>query len=276
MQQLGKTVRVGNVSDLATKREIREFFSFSGAIEHIEIRREQDESRTAYVTFKDTKAIEIALLLSGATIVDQIVTITLAENYVPKSEVQEFRIVVDDDISTSGGNNTLFAEQDKFTSSSHARVNSRVYVSKAQDVMSSVLAKGSAIGHDAMTKAKAFDDKHRLTATASATVSSFDQRVGLSEKLTVGISVVNQKVKSVDEKLQVSDKTMAALIAAERKINDTGSAVKSSRYVTAGAAWLNGAFNRVAKAGQAASTKTREKWNSTFSNMTAKDSAMVV
>ncbi|CAH9061807.1 unnamed protein product [Cuscuta europaea] len=275
MQQLGKTVRVGNVSDLATKREIREFFSFSGAIEHIEIRREQDESRTAYVTFKDTKAIEIALLLSGATIVDQIVTITLAENYVPKSEVQEFRIVVDDDISTSGGNNTLFAE-DKFTSSSHARVNSRVYVSKAQDVMSSVLAKGSAIGHDAMTKAKAFDDKHRLTATASATVSSFDQRVGLSEKLTVGISVVNQKVKSVDEKLQVSDKTMAALIAAERKINDTGSAVKSSRYVTAGAAWLNGAFNRVAKAGQAASTKTREKWNSTFSNMTAKDSAMVV
>ncbi|CAH9127434.1 unnamed protein product [Cuscuta epithymum] len=127
-----------------------------------------------------------------------------------------------------------------------------------------------------MTKAKAFDEKHRLTATASAKVSSFDQRVGLSEKLTVGISVVNQKVKSVDEKLQVSDKTMAALFAAERKINDTGSAVKSSRYVTAGAAWLNGAFSRVAKAGQAASTKTREKWNSTFSNMTAKDSPMVV
>ncbi|CAH9107356.1 unnamed protein product [Cuscuta epithymum] len=274
MQQQ-RTVRVGNVSDLATEREIREFFSFSGAIEHIEIRREQDESRTAYVTFKDTKAIEIALLLSGATIVDQIVTITLAENYVPKSEVQEFRIVVDDDISTSGGNNSLFAE-DKFTSSSQARVNGRVYVSKAQDVVSSVLAKGSAIGQDAMTKAKAFDEKHRLTATASAKVSSFDQRVGLSEKLTVGISVVNQKVKSVDEKLQVSDKTMAALFAAERKINDTGSAVKSSRYVTAGAAWLNGAFSRVAKAGQAASTKTREKWNSTFSNMTEKDSPMVV
>lgn len=266
---------MGNVSDLATEREIREFFSFSGEIEHIEIQREQDESRTAYVTFKDVRAIEIALLLSGATIVDQIVNISLAENYVPKPEIQELRIVVDDDTSIAGNSNSLHTE-DKLGSSSYARANGRVYVSKAQDVVSSVLAKGSAIGQDAMTKARAFDEKHRLTATASAKVSYFDQRVGLSEKLTVGISVVNQKVKSVDERLQVSDKTMAALIAAERKLNDTGSAVRSSRYVTAGAAWLNGAFSRVAKAGQTASTKTREKWNSAFSNMTAKDSPMVV
>jgi len=34
-----RTVRVGNVSDLAAEREVREFFSFSGEIEHIEIRR---------------------------------------------------------------------------------------------------------------------------------------------------------------------------------------------------------------------------------------------
>lgn len=274
-QQHRRAVRVGNVSDLATEREIREFFSFSGEIEHVEIQREQDESRTAFVTFKDARAIEIALLLSGATIVDQIVNISLAENYVPKPEIQELRIVVDDDISIARNDNSQRAE-DKLGSSSYARANGMVYVSKAQDVVSNVLARGSAIGQDAMTKARAFDEKHRLTATASAKVSYFDQRVGLSERLTVGISVVNQKVKSVDERLQVSDKTMAALIAAERKLNDTGSAVKSSRYVTAGAAWLNGAFSRVAKAGQTASTKTREKWNSAFSNMTAKDSPMVV
>jgi len=94
-----------------------------------------------------------------------------------------------------------------------------------------VLAKGSAIRQDAMNKARAFDEKHQLRANASAKVISFDRRVGLTEKLTVGISVVNEKMKSVDQKLQVSDKTAAALMAAERKINDTGSAVKSSRYV---------------------------------------------
>lgn len=34
-----RTVQVGHVSDLATEREIHEFFSFSGEIEHIEIRK---------------------------------------------------------------------------------------------------------------------------------------------------------------------------------------------------------------------------------------------
>jgi hypothetical protein len=38
--------------------------------------------RTAYVTFKDPKALEIALFLSGATIVDQVVNITPAEDYI--------------------------------------------------------------------------------------------------------------------------------------------------------------------------------------------------
>ena len=105
-----------------------------------------------------------------------------------------------------------------------------MYASKAQDVVSSVLAKGSAIGQDAMNKAKAFDEKHQLRANASARVISLDKKVGLTEKFSVGISVMNQKVKSVDQRLQVSDKTMAAIMAAERKINDTGSAVKSSRF----------------------------------------------
>ncbi|CAI9783368.1 unnamed protein product [Fraxinus pennsylvanica] len=95
--------------------------------------------------------------------------------------------------------------------------------------------------------------------------------VGLTEKLTVGITVVNEKVKYVDQRFQLSDKTVAALIAAERKLNDTGSDVKSNRYVTSGAAWLNGAFNKVAKAGQVAGTKTKMKWNLALSNLTAKD-----
>lgn len=105
----------------------------------------------------------------------------------------------------------------------------RMYISRAQDVVTSMLAKGSAIRQDALNKAKAFDEKHQFTANASAKVVSFDKRVGLTEKLTVGIAVVNEKVKYVDQRLHVSDKTMAAILAAERKLNDTGSAVKTSR-----------------------------------------------
>nr|XP_043632057.1 binding partner of ACD11 1 [Erigeron canadensis] len=260
-----RTVQVGHLSDLATEREIHEFFSFSGEIESVQICRDSQQNKTAFVTFKDPRALEIALLLSGATIVDQIVSITSVENYVPKPECQEVCEV---------DNAMRMASE---SPSSHAEANTtsprgRVYISKAQDVAKSVLAKGSAFRQDAVNKAKAFDEKHQLRANASARVNSLDKRVRLTEKFNVGVSVVNEKVKSVDQKLQVSDKTMAAILAAERKLNDTGSAVKSSRYVTAGAAWLNGAFGKVTKAGQVAGTKTRQKWNLAVSNLTAKDS----
>ncbi|KAL4607124.1 hypothetical protein ACB092_09G151900 [Castanea dentata] len=263
-----RTVQVKHLSDLAGEREIHEFFSFSGEIEHIEIQRESSgkQSKTAFVTFKDPKALEIALLLSGATIVDQIVSITQADNYVAKRETQEVRLV-DNALCAPPAENTSTVEQDK----SNLPNNGRMYVNRAQDVVASMLAKGSAIGQDAMNKAKAFDEKHRLRASASEKVVSFDRRVRLTEKLTVGISVVNEKVKSVDQKLHVSDKTMAAIFAAERRLNDTGSAVKTSRYVTAGAAWFNGAFSKVAKAGHVAGTKTREKFHLAVSNLTTKE-----
>ncbi|KAK6944176.1 RNA recognition motif domain [Dillenia turbinata] len=269
-----RTVQVGHLSDLATEREIHEFFSFSGEIEHIEIYREPGQLKTAYVTFKDPEALEIALLLSGATIVDQIVSITPVENYVPKAEMLKNAQELG---SREGAGSVALTEND---SNSEAKTtssrNGRVYVTKAQDIVTNMLAKGSAFGQDAMNKAKAFDEKHQLTASASAKVISFDRRVGLSEKFTSGISVMNEKVKSMDQRLQVSDKTMAALLAAERKLNDTGSAVKTSRYVTAGTAWLNGAFSRVAKAGQVAGTKTREKFHTAVSNLAAKEAPIAV
>ncbi|XP_010917858.1 binding partner of ACD11 1 [Elaeis guineensis] len=261
-----RTVQVGNISDLAGEREIREFFSFSGDIDHVEIRCDAGSRRIAFVTFKDPKALEIALLLSGATIVDRIVSVSPVESYVPRVEEQ---VMVNEMTSAASvGNGAATVE----TNSSPT--GGRIYVSKAHDVVTNMLAKGSAIRQDALNKAKAFDEKHQLTASASAKVISFDRRVGISEKITVGFSVVNEKVKSVDQKLHVSDKTMAALTVAERKLNDTGTAVKTSRYVTAGTAWLNGAFSKVAKAGHVASTKTREKFQLAVSNLTAKDPAV--
>ncbi|CAI0433018.1 unnamed protein product, partial [Linum tenue] len=226
----------------------------------------RENGKSAFVTFKDAKALEIALLLSGATIVDQIVTISPAKDYTPNPsrEPQEVR-VVEYAVSVSPSNNSSSHFEEK---ASPPR--KRVYVNRAQEVVTTMLAKGSAISQDAVNKAKAFDEKHRLTANASAKVISFDQRVKLSEKFTVGISAVNEKVKSVDQRLHVSDRTMAAIFAAERKINNTGSAVKSSRYVTAGTSWLNGAFGKVAKAGQVAGAKTREKFNTAVSNLAAK------
>jgi hypothetical protein len=73
------TVRVSNVSPKATEHDIQDFFSFSGEIEHIELHKDGELSQIAFVTFKDAQALDTALLLSGATVVDQAVTISAAE-----------------------------------------------------------------------------------------------------------------------------------------------------------------------------------------------------
>ncbi|KAK8957310.1 Ultraviolet-B receptor UVR8 [Platanthera zijinensis] len=197
-------------------------------------------------------------LILGATIVDQTVTIRPAINYVPK--VEERVIVIDEQVSSPQSYQPI---------ESHG--NRKVYVDKAHDVVTGIFQKGSALRQDALNKAKAFDEKHQLSASASARVISFDRRVGISEKFTLGISAVNEKVKSVDQKLHVSDKTMAVITVAEQKLTDTGAAVKTNRYVLAGTSWLNGAFGKVARVGHVAGSKTREKFQLAVSNLTAKD-----
>ena len=123
---------------------------------------------------------------------------------------------------------------------------------KAEDVVSSMLAKGFTLGKDALNRAKSFDQKHQLTSTASSKVLSLDQKIGLSEKISVGTTVVNEKVKEMDEKFQVSEKTKAA-------VNNAGTALMANRYVSTGASWVTQTFQRVAKAAVEVSHKTKEK-----------------
>ncbi|GER33478.1 RNA-binding (RRM/RBD/RNP motifs) family protein [Striga asiatica] len=132
-------------------------------------------------------------------------------------------------------------------------------VQKAEDVVSSMLAKGFVLGKDAVNKAKAFDEKHQVISTATAKVASLDQKIGLSEKITTGAAIVNDKVKEVDQKFQVSEKTKSAFAAAEQTVSTAGSAIMKNRYVLTGASWVTGAFSRVTKTAGEVSQKTMEK-----------------
>eukprot|EP00246_Nothoceros_aenigmaticus_P017939 TRINITY_DN9114_c0_g1_i1.p1 TRINITY_DN9114_c0_g1~~TRINITY_DN9114_c0_g1_i1.p1 ORF type:complete len:319 (-),score=69.24 TRINITY_DN9114_c0_g1_i1:610-1566(-) len=229
-QAQGSIVRVSNVSIKATESDIMDFFSFSGEIEHIELRRESEKSQVAFVTFKDPSALDTALLLSGATIVDQSVNIELApvDVYVQSSEERSSDVTAPN-------------------------------LSKAEEVISSMLARGYVVGKDAMSKARAFDEKHKLTASASATVSNLDKKIGLTQKLSAGSTAVNERVKAVDQKFQVSEKTKTAFAVAEQKVNNAGSALLKNRYVLTGASWVTGAFSKVQKAAADVSQKTRDK-----------------
>lgn len=130
---------------------------------------------------------------------------------------------------------------------------------KAEDVVSSMLARGFILGKDALNQAKSFDEKHQFTSTASATVASLDQKIGLSEKITVGATIVNDKVKEMDEKFQVSEKTKLAFAAAEHTVSAAGSAVMKNRYVLTGASWVTGALSRVRSTAGEVGQKTMEK-----------------
>ncbi|KAL6584456.1 MFS transporter multidrug-resistance type transporter [Orobanche minor] len=152
---------------------------------------------------------------AGATIVDQVVIIAPAANYVPEPRIREIRIV----------DNAM---------------------SMSQDIPLQLL---------------------RLTANASARVVSFDKRVGLTEKFPVGISVVNEKVKSVDKKFQVCDKTMSAIMVAERKINDTDQLYVTSHSWNILVKWC---FHQGSNSWADRWYKTREKWNLALSNLAAK------
>ena len=130
---------------------------------------------------------------------------------------------------------------------------------KAEDVVSGMLAKGFILGKDAVNKAKTFDEKHQLSSTASAKVASFDQKIGLSEKISAGATVVGDRVREVDQKFQVSEKTKSAFAAAEQTVSNAGSAIMKNRYVLTGASWVTGAFSKVSKAAGEVGQKTKEK-----------------
>ncbi|RCV40784.1 hypothetical protein SETIT_9G083200v2 [Setaria italica] len=215
------TVKVSNVSLKAVQRDIKEFFSFSGDIVHVEMQSGDELSQVAYITFKDNEGAETAMLVTGATIVDMAVIVTPATDYELPAYV-------------------LADLEPKDTKPSALQ--------KAEDIVGTMLAKGFILGRDALDKAKALDEKHQLTSTATARVSSFDKRIGLSQKISVG-----------NEKYQVSEKTKSALAAAEQSVSTAGSAIMKNRYVLTGAAWVTGAFSKVTSAANDVGAKAKEK-----------------
>ncbi|KAK3149545.1 hypothetical protein QOZ80_3AG0218890 [Eleusine coracana subsp. coracana] len=193
---------------------------------------ESDWSQIAYVTFKDSQGADTAVLLSGATIVDRAVVITPAENYqLPPEALKQL----------PGGNPTESA------------------VRKAEDVVSSMLAKGFVLSKDALNLAKSFDERHNILSNASATVTSLDRQYGVTEKINLGRAIVGSKVKEVDERYQVSELTKSALAAAEQKASIASSAIMSNQYVSAGASWLTSAFGMVTKAAGDMTSMAKDK-----------------
>lgn len=235
-----KTVDVSNVSLGVTEKDIWEFFSFSGGIHYIEMKSESETTQHAFVTFRDSQGAYTAALLTGATIGALPVSVRPVENYQLPPEAPPL---------TPEGTDASAINSDR----------KHEVAQKAEDVVSTMLAKGFVLGKDALKKAKSFDEKHQFTSNASATVASIDRKMGLTQKISMGTAVMNEKMKAVDERYQVSEATKSAIAAAEQKATTAGSALMSNRYVSSGAVWVSGALAAFAKAAEGVGSKTKEK-----------------
>ncbi|XP_021299723.1 binding partner of ACD11 1 [Herrania umbratica] len=233
MNDFGYAVEVTGLSPKATEKDVYDFFAFSGAIQHVEIVRSGDYACTAYVTFENAYSQETALLLSGATILDQRVCITRWGQC-----EEEFHFW-----------NPSRSHEDE-TSSSQPPLGSQFAshageaVSFAQDVVKAMLAKGYVLGKDALTKAKAFDESHQVSATAATKVAELSERIGLTDKFCASV----EAVRSVDQRYHVSENTKSAISTAGRTAAAAANTVISSSYFSRGALWVSGALDRAAKA----------------------------
>ncbi|KAI5558832.1 hypothetical protein BDE02_17G068000 [Populus trichocarpa] len=239
----GYTAEVTSLSPKAEEKDVYEFFSHCGAIEHVEIIRSGEHACTAYVTFKDAYGLQTAILLSGATIVDQRVCITHWGTFVDEFDAWG------SSSKDEGNTSSVGIPFNQFVSTPGEAV------TVAQEVVKTMLSKGYILGKDAMVKAKAFDESHQVLATAAAKVSELSNRIGLTDKIYAGM----ETVKCVDEKYHVSEFTKSAAsvtgTAAVSAATFTGktavaaaNAVVNSTYFAKGALWVSGVLTQAAEA----------------------------
>ncbi|XP_066335721.1 binding partner of ACD11 1-like isoform X2 [Miscanthus floridulus] len=227
-----RTIKVTNVPLSATAENMKEFFSFSGEIEYVEMRRDSETSQVAYVTFKEFHGADTALLLSGSSMCGDVpVNIAPVEDYELPPEAYSHPEVR----SPAPGTPT------------------REAVKKAEEVVSTMLAKGFVLSKDALRRAQSFDGRHQqLLSTATARVASLDRRLGLSDKFSLGTAAARGAARGVDERFQVTERAWGAFSAA-------GEVVAGSPYASRGTAWVSAAVGAVARAAFDVGAMTMEK-----------------
>ncbi|KAL1556693.1 binding partner of ACD11 1-like isoform X2 [Salvia divinorum] len=232
MKTRGYAVEITNLSPNATEKDVRDFLTFCGSIQHVEFVRTGESACVAYVTFKNPHAVETAVLLSGDAILDQPVRITQWGHCDDDYKVHNHSTwKIEDDINLS------HSERHEAAPSA----GKAVYFS--QDTAKAMAAKGFVLGKDAVVRAKAYAESHQVPAAAIAKVSRLSNGIGFSDKITYGI----ETAKSVDQRYHISGTTRSAVSVTQRTAASAANAVVSSSYFSKGALWLSGALNRASQ-----------------------------
>lgn len=229
----GYTAEVTCLSPTATEKDISEFFSHCGEVEHLDIIRSGEYACSAYVTFRDAYALETAVLLSGATIAGQQVYISHWGAHVDDSDPWN-------NPSWHPGyeNNSTGVDTMQYVPTPGEAV------TIAQEAVKTMIAKGYILSKDALTKAKDLDESYQVSSSAAAKVADLSNRIGLTNKISAGV----EAVRYVDERYNVSENTKMAAVYTGKTAATAAKAVVNSSYFSKGALWVSDALNRAAKA----------------------------
>ncbi|CAA6658777.1 unnamed protein product [Spirodela intermedia] len=237
-------------SSWPTEGDVSDFFSFSGEIEHVEIVRSGDYASTAYVTFREARALETACLLTGSMIADQVVCID-RWGTTSMEMTTGIRIV------------TLILILPKYGilgQNFHANelcITPGKAVTITQEVVKAMIAMGYVLSTDALNRARAFDETLGLSAAAAAKIAELGIRVGLTDKITAGV----ETFRSMDEQLHLSETATTVVtatgqiaaatghiaVATGRTAAAVGSSIVNSRCFAAGALIVSDALLKASK-----------------------------
>ncbi|ESQ49926.1 hypothetical protein EUTSA_v10021386mg [Eutrema salsugineum] len=240
MYPCGYVAEVTNLSPQATEKDVHSFFSHCGIVELVEITGSEGDALTAYVTFRDAYALDMALLLTGSTIVDQTVWISMYGVYLHES-------------------NNLTQEEDSYsvtvTQTNAFASSPGEAVTIAQQVVKTMIAKGYVLSKDAIGRAKVLDESQRFSSLVATKLAEMSHYIGLTQNIQSSM----EAVRSADDKYHFTDFTKSAVLvtgtAAVAAATITGkvaaaaaTSVVNSRYFANGALWFSDALGRAAKA----------------------------
>jgi hypothetical protein len=215
------SVSVTNLSPSTTSDTLREFFSFCGTIESIEMheRNEGEGGAAATVTFDSDAAASTAVLLNEA-IVDE-ATINVAE--VPS-------------VSSEG----VAPEASAAPVDEGGAEGSREPPGTATSIIASIVAAGYVLGEEAVVKAKEYDDEHLVslqvkTGASHATdkVKEVDTRYGISTTASTAAAQAGASLSEVNATYGLTDKVATGVAVASEKVSALGAAAMENPTVAA-------------------------------------------
>lgn len=235
-------VQVNNISPNANEKTVSDFFSFCGKINKLYLDKEEGkDSSRAVVEFETESAAKTALLLTNALIVDRPITVVAYPPPQAKEDQQK------EEVKTPG----TPVPEEKITHRDFGGVKDEERTKTS--VIASLIAAGYVLAHDALAKAKQYDDEHNITLQLKVGVEQLkvkaheiDQAYGISEKAAHVKQQATEKAKKLNEDYKITEKASTAASTVKATASAASQKAQENPTIKSGVETVKSGWNTVA------------------------------